>query len=316
MKKLFSAAAFIVVAFSSVFFVSCNKDAANELAPNVAAGKQFVTYKTGADLCGQVTSVRFLAGQNKVAGTVEVGNDADSVYVTYSTTGPWRMRMLHLYVGKCSTLPINKSGNPVPGQFPFKKSFGSYSATTYTFSFPKSMFDDCFCVAAHAEVAHANGSNAETAWGEGTRFVAKGNWGMYFSACKQDCPPNDPCAIKPTDGCAFQPSYVLNPNSPGFSNGTVVVGGNTYSGDEAGDIYLSAQNSSDAYNAFLVVGAIKLSAGSIATDAGILCQVQIVESWLATLGKLDAENINYTAPQDVKDAIATIQQWLAANDCL
>jgi len=315
MKKLFTTTALVAFTLSFAILSSCSKEDGNELAPTANAGKQFVSFKTEAELCGQTTVVNFLAGQHTNIGNITVGNDADSIYVTYNTTGPWRMRQLHLYVGKCDKMPVNKSGNPVPGQFPFKKGFGSYSATTYTFSFAKSAFDTCFCVAAHAEVAHANGSNAETGWAQGTRFVSKGNWGMYFSACKQQCTPPDPCAPKENEGCSQTPDYVLNPNSPGFLNGTVTVGGETYSGNEAADIYTQNFYNSDAYYGFTLLAALKVSSNTVAPDASVQCQIAIVDSWLATLGKLNVENINYTAPANVQDAIAAIQAWLASNGC-
>lgn len=143
------------------------------------------------EYCGNVQQVDLLAGQFTNIGNVTVGNDEDNLYVTYHSTGSWYFTQLHLFVGGCEAKPVNKSGNPVPGQFPFKTSFSSPYSQEYTFVIPLSSLPECYCVAAHAAVVKkgVNGSivQSETAWGQGIRFVPKGNWGMYFNDCKDEC---------------------------------------------------------------------------------------------------------------------------------
>ena len=315
MKNVLKTASLVGMLFGSLVFTSCSKEDSNQPA-NISDGLKSVSYKAGAEYCGQVASVNLIAGQFTNVGSVSVGNDNDSIYVTYTTTGQWRMRQLHLYVGKCSMIPITKSGNPIPGQFPYTKRFGSYSATTYTFSFPRTMFDSCFCVAAHAEVARANGSGAETAWGQGTRFVKKGNWGMYFSACKQPCV--DPCAPKPFEGCAYTPGSLFDAEGSQYLNwpdATLSIGGFLYTKSEITDLYALRLETNDAWRAFIAIAAIKASGQNVASDEGILCKVAEVEAWLSSLNKLDGNNLPSPAPSAVAGAISTLEQWIAAHPC-
>jgi len=315
MKNLFKAFPILGIATFSLFFNSCSKVDDAGFA-NVPDGMKSVSYKTNAEYCGQTSVVNFIAGQHINVGSVSVANDKDSIYVTYTTTGDWRMRQLHLYVGKCNKLPINKSGNPVPGQFPFKKGFGGYNATKYTFSFPKAAFDNCFCVAAHAEVAKANGSGAETAWGQGTRFVAKGNWGMYFSACKQTCV--DPCAPKPVEGCAYSPNSLFDSEGPQYNSwGTsnLLVGGYSYTKNEITDIYAISATSNYSWKGFIAVATIKASGSTVAADASVLCNVAIVEAYLASIGKVSANNLPAQVPSNIQSAIDAIEVWIVSKSC-
>lgn len=304
------------MAFVAIFLLSnCSKENSSEI-PNVENGAKSVYFKSGDNVCGQITTVNFIAGQNINVGTVEVANDADSIYVTYKTSGDWRMKTLHLFVGKCTQLPINKSGNPVPGQFPFTKSFGTYSATEYTFSLLKSTFDSCFCVAAHAEVAKSNGSGAETAWGQGTRFVQKGNWGMYFSACKQAC--INPCTPKQFEGCTYSPVSLFDVEGTRletWGSANINIAGFSYSKAEILSIYEVAPNNNDAWNAFVAIAAIKISGNNVAADASVRCYLASVETWLATLGKLSPNNLPATAPQNIQPTLSALLQWVEQKQC-
>jgi Protein of unknown function (DUF1554) len=64
-------------------------------------------------------------------------------------------------------------------------------ADTATFEIPLDETDggvspgDTVVIAAHAEVEDVAG-RAEGAWGEGARFVARGNWAMYFTYAVQE----------------------------------------------------------------------------------------------------------------------------------
>lgn len=130
------------------------------------------------------------AGQSIEVGSVCVENDADNVYVTYTTAGDWEMSELHLFVGTdFSQLPTNKKGNPQIGHFPFVASNVGHS---YTFTLPLAdLAATCssnFAIAAHAVVG--NGISTETAWGEGDRITSQGSWATWF-AYQATCPDND-----------------------------------------------------------------------------------------------------------------------------
>ncbi len=134
------------------------------------------------------TTVTLIAGQHINAGTVTVTNDEDFIYVTYTTANGYKLRQTHLYVGNCGLIPVTRSGNPVPGQFPYASAHNNI--TNYTYRVPISAISAgyCGCVAAHAVVQKLDGNgrviDEQTAWGNGTRINPKGgNWGMKFGYC-------------------------------------------------------------------------------------------------------------------------------------
>lgn len=175
--------AFIVL-FSALLFESCT----NEMMDQQEEEQSIVSATRSAEsivYCGEVTEVNLLAGQYIVAGTVVVGNDSENLYVTYKTTGGWMLKAIHLYVGDCGAIPVNKAGNPQPWLFPYKMNFDPY-VTTQVFTIPLSALPEGeFCVAAKADVV--KGGQSETAWGKGTQFVEGKNWGMHFSYTVQEC---------------------------------------------------------------------------------------------------------------------------------
>jgi hypothetical protein len=316
MKNLLVPFKLILLATGFAFLLfGCSKEK-TVATPNAGRSAATMYFKNGSQVCGQVRTVNFIAGQHILVGNIEVYNSADSIYVTYKTTGDWRMRTLHLFVGKCNQLPVNKSGNPVPGRFPYSKSFGSYCATEFTFRFLKSAFDSCFCVAAHAEVARANGSQAETAWGQGTRFVQKGNWGMYFNVCKQAC--LDPCAPQPNEGCSHSPISLFDIEGNKYNiwgSSNITIGGFQYNKSEIIEIYELQPTGNDAWKAFIAIAAIKISGNNVSSDASVLCHAAVVEAWLASLGKLSSGNLPPTAPATVQPSLNALVQWVSANEC-
>ncbi|WP_194757412.1 hypothetical protein [Aliidiomarina indica] len=137
------------------------------------------------------TCQTLLAGQHHNAGTVCVSNDADTVTVTFATNGAWSLLQTHLYVGAdASGIPTNRAGNPQIGHFPFGGQVNG-SVASYTFNLADFGLgcSDSLAIAAHAVVAGASGT--ETAWANGTRMVARGNWAMWFTYQAQ-CPSNPP----------------------------------------------------------------------------------------------------------------------------
>ena len=151
------------------------------------------------------------AGQHIDVGTVSVWNDCESLYIKYETTDDWVMTETHLAVVITTyrNFPRTKTGNPKVGKFPYKCCYdeteeewlfvqkpdtlsgtcdadGKEDATlteiTYTIPLTWGIGAELF-IAAHAVVEkQIEGEiiQEETAWGEGTRFVKKGNWATYF----------------------------------------------------------------------------------------------------------------------------------------
>jgi len=141
-----------------------------------------------ANACGSA-EVTLVAGRHITAGTVTVSNDEDYLYVTYTTDAGWSLVETHAaVVVSPSDFPTNRPGNPKVGRFPLSADHPA-GTTTHTervalSDLGVSAGDDVY-VAAHAAVASPNGE--ESAWGEGTPFVQRGNWAMYFGYTVADC---------------------------------------------------------------------------------------------------------------------------------
>jgi hypothetical protein len=135
------------------------------------------------------------AGQNIPAGSVciTVDNSNSNVIVTYTTFNGWQLVETHLWGDdNQSTLPTNKGGNPVPGQFPYA-SGNITGATEWTCTIPFSVFgldaDATECsvdgyFAAHAALQHVtNGvvDNTQTGWAGTDGISGAKNWSRWFS---------------------------------------------------------------------------------------------------------------------------------------
>ena len=129
------------------------------------------------------TVVNLIAGGGgKTKGVVDVGdvtvtNDADNLYVTYMTTGPWCMTATSLQVAtSLAGIPQSK-GNPVPGKFQYQGT--SSCATTIEYPIQNTWaVGQTLDIAAYAQVT--NHVISEGAWGAGTAFSGK-NWAAYFT---------------------------------------------------------------------------------------------------------------------------------------
>jgi hypothetical protein len=217
-------------------FVACDRQA----APTPQQATNTNTTVSSAP-CGTPQVQNLMAGQNIVAGSISISNDANNVYVTYSTIGGWEIQKTHLYVGDCATIPTNNGGNPVIGQFPNQTSHNP-RVTSFTYTVSLANLAACYCVAAHAEVVRvdANGNvvQRETGWGQGNPFGGN-SWAMVMSYCTQTCTS---CVINPGDyRTQTQGGWGATPNgnnsgaymhanfAAAFPNGLTVGCGNTIS---------------------------------------------------------------------------------------
>ena len=133
-----------------------------------------------------------------VVGEVCVENDDDYVHVTYATDGDWTLLETHLAVSTdapggddwTDNRWQNRRGNPAPGQFPYSATHNPESDTTVDYSISLDELGaepgyELF-IGAHAVVTDEFDEETqewitETAWGDGDRFVDRGNWATYFS---------------------------------------------------------------------------------------------------------------------------------------
>jgi len=200
MRKIVLFFAVIAVSTIAITYSSCSNDlnlAEEESVVAVTAGTRAIEVPACVDPCRDVQEVRLMAGQHYEAGKVYVVNNKEKLYVAYETTGEWKMNAIHLFVGACDKLPVNKQGNLVPGQFPHKVEFDGLQTFYYVEIPLDALPDGCVCVAAHAEVVKVVDGEivqSETAFGEGEK-VGK-NWFMKFEYCIAVCedePPMEVC---------------------------------------------------------------------------------------------------------------------------
>ena len=194
----------------AVTLFACSKDAAlspagERTAPTVQpVSTNTATVTTTSSTQGRIpvgynlpscileTETPLMAGQSVNTGSVTVWNDDVNVYVSYYAAGNYRLKKTHLYIGSCSSIPVNNAGNPRIGQFPFQTSHGTTGVQEFVYTIPRSSLPaGCLCVAAHAEVVAFNASGSvvfsETGWGFGEEINDGGSWAMKFGYCQQDC---------------------------------------------------------------------------------------------------------------------------------
>lgn len=142
-----------------------------------------------AETCGTTTS-NLIAGQHYTAGQITIANDETYIYVNYATSSPWLMSEAHAAAATTlAGIPQSKSGNPIPGRFPYSATFDP-EVTDYTFSIPLAGLvpeTGQVFVAAHAVVqAPKSQGGSQTAWGEGADFPGA-NWATYIVYTPQVC---------------------------------------------------------------------------------------------------------------------------------
>lgn len=124
--------------------------------------------------------VSLLADKVVPVGTVSVSIEGKTLKVTYQMSDGWSLASTHLDIRDDWTqIPQTKTHNPIPGQFLYK---GDHSAGTSTATYEAPITWDPgvrLYVAAQADVRSGAGVSSG-AWGEGTRFTPRGNWGTYF----------------------------------------------------------------------------------------------------------------------------------------
>ncbi|MBA7575496.1 hypothetical protein ES708_17326 [subsurface metagenome] len=154
-----------------------------QVPTNEQSGITYLTKHTADD--PQVTDL--LAGQTIDVGDMKVWNDVNNLYVKYViTASDWCLTETHLHVAdELSQIPQTKKGNPILGRFDYKDEYDCVTES-YLYTIPLDLDwepGETLFIATHAVVQKQIDDDSiqeETAWGKGTRFVDKGNWGMYF----------------------------------------------------------------------------------------------------------------------------------------
>ena len=127
--------------------------------------------------------VNLWAGNDHLAGIIEVWNDATELHVTYTTLNGWMLAETHLAVAQSVSGIPQVNGNPVPGQFSWKT---EHDPAVFSYEYVINLEDaglaagDEVCIATHAAVIM--GDWEETAWSADCppfRFHGN-NWAWYF----------------------------------------------------------------------------------------------------------------------------------------
>lgn len=195
----------LVAAIMALTIFSCEKADKLNPASDSSLTKEVTTISSITNTCASYT-VDLIAGQNTTVGTVTVENDAETLFVTYTTIDDWMIKCNHLYVGSLENAPTTPTGNPRIGGFPINQSFDPL-VNTITYEIPLSSLDSCFIVAAQAEVLQVIDGNivdSQTAWGAGTRFVNIGNWATYFAYCPGICDGTVTGSSPETDNICYE----------------------------------------------------------------------------------------------------------------
>ncbi|GKZ00159.1 hypothetical protein MPSEU_000969100 [Mayamaea pseudoterrestris] len=172
--------------------------------PPISVGAKgcYATFTTGS----MISCFPSKAGQHYNAGQVCTellnGDNGDSVKITYDTTGSnYCLTEVQAYFG--DTIPANKAGNPMIGNFPAKSTMNGSCIKTYTLQTPlvpgcaagAEFMNRVYKFAAHSHVQFADGSGGQTAWTDGKDITTGGSWAMYSEAalnCKCVAPTKAP----------------------------------------------------------------------------------------------------------------------------
>ena len=198
---------FFILLLALSFNFSCSKDNLNDNSESNETFNFTVTENTVNNLFSRATAddsctiVELIAGQNMIAGTVEV-TDINSEYIEikFITNEDWNIDLTHLSLGNCDDqwVPTTGSGNPKVGKFEHTEPHSiGINEVVYQIGIEHLDLDlnteetvGNYCFAAHAEVSSASGGGGETAWGKGTGFDGN-NWAMYVEANVSDCDVDD-----------------------------------------------------------------------------------------------------------------------------
>jgi len=254
-RSVLSMFALVTLVTAALFINGCTKESAD-----LTGGTPDGSHLKIVNINNQYAQgcVYIYAGQNINVGSVCLddidtdsdGND-DALQVCVTTTGCWEMTSVKSWFGCGSCMPpINKAGQPVPGQFPYQS--GTLATQTYCFNIPFSAIGftcpgdaKSFRGAVHIDAHNTCDNTTQTGWAAGDRISSKGNWGTFFGftiIC--DTPPDNPNICHETawgydasnsgsNATCFTSIDCISSNSWGWSNGL-------YTGDGSHTLTLRA----------------------------------------------------------------------------
>jgi hypothetical protein len=133
------------------------------------------------------TTVDLLADQNVDVGDVTISNDSANLFVTLTPGTGVCLKQDHVAVAaSASQLPQTKSGNAIPGKFPYGRTFKTLCPSSDSFTVPLASLAGYIpgasvYIAVHAEVTLPGSTALTTAWANGYGFPGA-NWSTYMGA--------------------------------------------------------------------------------------------------------------------------------------
>ncbi len=156
-SKLLCAA--LVLLMGMTAFYACETELQQPLEQSLNA--EILTRAAAPDAyCGTPLSTALLIEDETMVGKIAIGNDAENLYVTYLVTEEYPLDRIYLYVGNDYEVPINPSGQPTYGQFPYNVKFQE-RVTEYTQVIPLDEIPPCVVI---ATIAKVKGSSMDEAW--------------------------------------------------------------------------------------------------------------------------------------------------------
>ena len=183
----------IAVMLLSLVFLNCSTDEIVDLDTNISPNFRVIEGNiNGTQSRYSYTiscmTVNLIAGQNEIAGTVNVDTDGEDLIITYRTNQDWTIDATHLSIGDCDiqSMPTTGSGNPKIGKFDHSTKH-SNGINEVSYFIDLSVFsEDNYCFAAHAVVTNMISNETETAWAEGIDFGGN-SWAMYVEGLLSYC---------------------------------------------------------------------------------------------------------------------------------
>lgn len=254
-------------------------------------------------------TVDLMAGQHIKIGSVHYkNNNSGTVDFSYTVNPPWKLLEVKLFVGDCSQIPKNSSGNTIPGQYPFKLTLPPGGSTSAVIQIPRQSVPTCGCIAAHADVTNTATGATETAWGKGIRFTYT-NWAMYYHYCLGNCPVE-------SEGCAKPDNFWYTDQAASNWPTSVTVGGFSYTRGDAIDMpNPDGSGMPDSKFCFRQILAIRLSGGTVQSNASVWSDIAICETYLNSLNQKLSASYLPTGNENARDAAERIKTWIIAHKC-
>jgi len=104
---------------NDLFRQEMNDQLGDQLTLSGSNSKMIDPIEEEFEYCGTAIEKDLIAGRKFMVGNLEVGNDDEYIYLTFTALDNWAFSEIHVYVGSKDNLPIGNGKNPKIGKFPF-----------------------------------------------------------------------------------------------------------------------------------------------------------------------------------------------------